>query len=399
MGLNPVANSFLEMSAAGVDIESINPKKLQEFIDVGYVVKKEDGSFERNDNRVYEDVKIETDFIYKMSKQIISETKITRKSIVDWCEFAKSEIEANENYKDFMDRIGVDIQDIVGTALNEAFKRDEDFALRLNETFTKNNTPDQKSVEIPTKEISTGTKPIESIMENIKKLVEEQNEKSSPSETEKAEAMAALEEFFDNTFQNEDIEYFSEINSEMKESEFLEPNNKDTIQYDEEQQLNNDDYETPQIESKQSWIERMQESKNPFARAISKGLMRISGRGKKALPEPQLQQEASTKPRSFDSDTTGFDITDSDMFPTKGMAFKKTIQKLFSNKKNIEPERIPLQTIKPLNAKDFNSRISVSEEQLNGNPEIKIPASININKKATNAEQKAQEDHDDEPMI
>ena len=134
----------------------------------------------------------------------------------------------------------------------------------------------------------------------------------------------------------------------------------------------------------------MQESKNPFARAISNGLMAMTGRNKKALPE------ASTKPRSFDSNATGFDITDSDLFPTKGMAFKKTIQKLFNKKKAAEPERIPIQTIKPLNANDFNSRISVSEEQLKGNSEIKIPTSININKKTINAEQKAQKDHDDE---
>ena len=169
--------------------------------------------------------------------------------------------------------------------------------------------------------------------------------------------MNAVIDYFKNTFLKEDV-------LEESKENFVEQENNNDIK---------DEYEVPQFEEKKSLIEKMQESKNPFARTIAKGLMKITGKTAKALPEPQKQQEGAAKPRNYDSNGVGFDITDSDLFPSKRMALKNTFRKLFNFKNNNIKENEPVQTIKPITSSDFDKRIKLSQNQMN---EVKVDAPI-----------------------
>ena len=169
--------------------------------------------------------------------------------------------------------------------------------------------------------------------------------------------MNAVIDYFKNTFLKEDV-------LEESKENFVEQENNNDIK---------DEYEVPQFEEKKSLIEKMQESKNPFARTIAKGLMKITGKTAKALPEPQKQQEGAAKPRSYDSNGVGFDITDSDLFPSKRMALKNTFRKLFNFKNNNIKENEPVQTIKPITSSDFDKRIKLSQNPMN---EVKVDAPI-----------------------
>lgn len=152
-----------------------------------------------------------------------------------------------------------------------------------------------------------------------------------------------------------------------------------------------EEYETLEFEAKKSLIEKMQESKNPFARAISKGLMAFSGRKQKSLPASQMQQEAASTQQAFDNEdleasnankNARMDITDRALIPAGkgirntligiGEGFMNGIGNLFKGNKNNNEQVQEVATIKPVTPTNtFDTKYAV---QLNNGQGPIIPS-------------------------
>lgn len=207
-----------------------------------------------------------------------------------------------------------------------------------------------------------------------------------------------LETYFDIAFENSAIDFFNGKTSRVSNEQDISVENLGFIPFEVDTQNNSEitneevlkdiDYKTPEFETKKSWLEKMQESKNPFAKAIAKGLVTFSSKNRKALPAPQVQ-EGKAKPRRFDAEQEGFDFSDGDLFPSKFIAIRNTIRKIIVKDNNSKIVSKPESTIKPITSNNFDKRVKVSKEELNKvkTQQTVIPQKVDSTKSVSSVKQ------------
>lgn len=246
-----------------------------------------------------------------------------------------------EKLSDYMEVLISKTAAIRGTDID---KIDSKFAERL----IKEAKRDFERIEIP-----EGPVDIDDYMytstESVKAYFKEAGLEESKIEPDSVDSFtdpfsADLDDYFAQAFE-EAPEYFVEpevSKEDVQEIDEAEPSEIDvadipiTGQTDSKEEIEVTDvkppiteepeYEAPTIETEKTWLQKMQDSRNPFARTIAMGLARFMNRGsKKALAEPQMQAEATAKRKTFDDEgKKGYGIDDIGVVPL-GKAIQSTI--------------------------------------------------------------------------
>ena len=165
-------------------------------------------------------------------------------------------------------------------------------------------------------------------------------------------------------------------------------------------------YEIPESEPQKSFLEKMKESNNPFARTFANSISAIMNRGNKRLPSSQSQipQEAASNPRAFDTEDLAYKnsnknprmgIADKALIPASkglrnslidvGEKFMLGLKKVFDGKKM--QSQTGAVNIKPVPSKKSNDNPwRVSPDEMNNNTGIYnginnpvIPKAVNGN--------------------